>query len=79
MNSCNKFGITWQGRRLYEACPCCRLRAERDRLRDAPTDSGIPELDGLCKQFNDGEIGLIALVCRVWNKAYSLGRTSEEG
>jgi len=33
----------------------------------APTDSGIPELDELCRQYNEGPADLSWLVCRIWN------------
>jgi len=38
----------------------------------APTDNGIVQLDGLCKKYNDGEINICELVCRVWNGAVAL-------
>ena len=33
----------------------------------APTDSGIPELDEFCRQFNEDGATLTWLVCSIWN------------
>ncbi len=46
-------------------------------LRKAPTDSGVLELDLLCKKFNDGEIDLCALVCDLWNTALALEKSDD--
>ncbi len=53
------------------------LEAEIAELRKAPTDSGVLESDLLCKKFNDGEIDLCALVCRLWNTALALEKSDE--
>jgi len=45
----------------------------KNEASDAPTDNGIPELDELCEQYNDGEIGITELVCNIWNRAYYAG------
>ena len=39
----------------------------------APTDNGIPKLDEMCRQYNDGEINLNELVCRAWNGGFAEG------
>ena len=44
------------------------------KLDKAPTDNGLPALDNLCKQYNDGDINISSLVCRAWNTALGLGR-----
>jgi len=44
-----------------------------DFLSIAPTNNGITELDELCEQYNDGEIGITELVCNIWNRAYYAG------
>jgi len=47
-------------------------------LSTAPTDNGIPALDELCEQYNDGEIGITELVCNTWNRAYYAGTKRSE-
>jgi hypothetical protein len=44
-----------------------------DLLSTAPTDNGIPELDELCEEYNNGDIGMSELVCNIWNRAYYAG------
>lgn len=43
----------------------------------APVDNEIPELDSLCAKYNNGEIDLCALVCRIWNTASTQGVPKE--
>ncbi|MAL97191.1 MAG: hypothetical protein CL583_01955 [Alteromonadaceae bacterium] len=49
--------------------------AGRGELCGAPTDNDIEPLDSLCAQYNQGQIDLTGLVCGIWNKAYSEGRS----
>lgn len=39
--------------------------------------SGIKEFDEAVEQFENGEINFIALTCRLWNKAYSIGKSEQ--
>jgi len=53
-----------------------REQAEGDcpaSVCSAPTDNGIPKLDEMCRQYNDGEINLNELVCRAWNGGFAEG------
>lgn len=38
-----------------------------DAREIAPTDSGIEELDSLCRRYNSRQIDLCSLVCGLWN------------
>lgn len=42
--------------------------------KQAPTNNGIPELDNICKKYNNREITISSLVCNIWNKAIALNQ-----
>lgn len=39
--------------------------------------SGIKEFDEAVEQFENGEINFVELTSRLWNKAYSIGRSEQ--
>jgi hypothetical protein len=50
----------------------------RDWINIKPLeDSGIIELDTLCKKYNDGNIDINELIDNVWNTALNLDRENE--
>lgn len=42
---------------------------ELQAQNEAPIDNDIPEIDSLCKQYNEGQMDITGLVCRIWNAA----------
>ncbi|MFB5646025.1 MAG: hypothetical protein ACE5R3_05435 [Nitrosopumilaceae archaeon] len=49
------------------------LQGEKNRSV-APVDNGIKELDLICQKFNNKEINLNQLVCKIWNTALTIGQ-----
>ncbi len=39
--------------------------------------SGIPEFDNAVEQFENGEINFLELTCRLWNTAYTMGKSEQ--
>lgn len=54
------------------------LQDRIELLGNAPIDNGIPELDELCEEYNDGEINITELVCNIWNRAYYAGSKNKK-
>jgi hypothetical protein len=44
----------------------------------APIDSGIAELDSLCRKYNSGQLNISQLVCSVWNRGLFVGGQDQE-
>lgn len=49
------------------------LRKPREDIIKIPADSGIEELDSILERYNNGEFGLLKLICTVWNTAIAEG------
>lgn len=43
-------------------------KALEDRLK-APTDTDVEQSNTLCERFNNGDIDMLGLVCKLWNDA----------